>query len=155
MRGLGPGCPLKWVVYYRYNSVNRVFLRFLAYIFEEYINSLHLSIRVSYRKPYKMAPSDQPDILEFLASKKWMLLVLAELHFHGTQRFNELLDNMKQVSPKILSKRLKELEARELVERRKYNEIPPRVEYTLTAKGEDLVKSFKDIGSWAIKWESE
>ena len=102
-----------------------------------------------------MESQEQPDILEFLASKKWMLLVLAELHFHGTQRFNELLDNMKQVSPKILSKRLKELESRGLVDRKKFNEIPPRVEYSLTPKGEDLVKSFKDIGSWAIKWESE
>ena len=84
-----------------------------------------------------------------------MLLVLVELHFHGTQRFNGLLDNMTQVSPKILSKRLKELNSRGLVNRRKFNEIPPRVEYSLTAKGEDLVKSFKDIGKWALKWESK
>lgn len=95
------------------------------------------------------------DIMEFLASKKWMLVVLAELHFHGTQRFNELLDNMKQISPKILSKRLKELEERELVARRRFNEIPPRVEYTLTEKGQELVKSFRDIGKWALKWENE
>lgn len=95
------------------------------------------------------------DILEFLASKKWMLLILAELHFHGTQRFNELLDNMRQVSPKILSKRLKELEGRGLVDRKRFNEIPPRVEYSLTVKGSELVKSFKGIGKWALKWESE
>jgi DNA-binding HxlR family transcriptional regulator len=96
----------------------------------------------------------QADIIEFLASKKWMLLVLTELHFHGTQRFNELLDNMRLVSPKILSKRLKELEERGLVSRAKFNEIPPRVEYSLTLKGRELVKSFKDIGKWAIKWEN-
>jgi DNA-binding HxlR family transcriptional regulator len=94
------------------------------------------------------------DILEFLASKKWMLLILSELYFHGTQRFNELLENMVQVSPKILSKRLKELEERSLLTRKRFNEIPPRVEYTLTEKGVELVKSFKDIGKWAIKWES-
>ena len=99
--------------------------------------------------------SQREDILEFLASKKWMLLVLAELHFHGTQRFNELLENMKNVSPKILSKRLKELEARKLIIRKKFKEIPPRVEYTLTPKGKDLVKAFKNIGEWAIKWESD
>ncbi|MBD3389037.1 MAG: MarR family transcriptional regulator [Candidatus Altiarchaeales archaeon] len=97
--------------------------------------------------------SGEGDIIEFLASKKWILLVLTELHFHGTQRFNELLENMRMVSPKILSKRLKELEERGLVSRQKFNEIPPRVEYSLTEKGGELVKSFKDIGKWAIKWE--
>jgi DNA-binding HxlR family transcriptional regulator len=102
-----------------------------------------------------MKKSNQMDILEFLASKKWMLLVLTELYFHGTQRFNELLTNMKQISPKILSKRLKELEERELVNRARFNEIPPRVEYSLSEKGTELVKSFKDLGKWAIKWESE
>ena len=97
----------------------------------------------------------QIDIMEFLASKKWMLVVLAELHFHGTQRFNELLENMRQISPKILSKRLKELGERELVLRKRFNEIPPRVEYTLSEKGEELVKSFRDIGKWALKWEKD
>ncbi len=91
----------------------------------------------------------------FLASKKWILLVLTELYFHGTQRFNELLENMRVVSPKILSRRLKELEERGLVVRRKFNEIPPRVEYTLTSKGMELVKSFEGIGKWAIKWERD
>ncbi|MFH1054565.1 MAG: helix-turn-helix domain-containing protein [Candidatus Altiarchaeota archaeon] len=94
------------------------------------------------------------DIMEFLASKKWILIILAELHFHGTQRFNELLENMGHISPKILSKRLRELEERGLVDRRRFNEIPPRVEYNLTNKGQELVKAFKDIGKWAIKWEN-
>ncbi|MFH0861895.1 MAG: helix-turn-helix domain-containing protein [Candidatus Altiarchaeota archaeon] len=96
----------------------------------------------------------QTGILEFLASKKWMLLVLTELHFHGTQRFSELLENLRNVSPKILSKRLKELEERGLITRQRFNEIPPRVEYTLTQKGGELVKSFKDVGKWALEWES-
>ena len=100
-----------------------------------------------------MVSEKSEDILEFLASRKWMLLVLAELHFHGTQRFNELLENMRHVSPKILSKRLKELDERGLVTKKRFNEIPPRVEYSLTEKGVELVKSFKDIGKWAIRWE--
>ena len=94
------------------------------------------------------------NILEFLASRKWMLLVLTELYFHGTQRFNELLENMRLVSPKILSKRLKELEERGLISRQRFNEIPPRVEYSLTPSGRELVKSFKGVGAWALKWES-
>ena len=103
-----------------------------------------------------MAQKSKPmDIMEFLASKKWMLLILTELYFHGTQRFNELLENMKQISPKILSKRLKELGERGLVTRARFNEIPPRVEYSLSEKGRELVKSFKDIGKWAIKWEND
>jgi DNA-binding HxlR family transcriptional regulator len=97
---------------------------------------------------------EEEDILVFLASRKWMLLVLSELFFRKTQRFNELLDNMRLVSPKILSKRLKELELRGLVCRRKYRETPPRVEYSLTEKGVELVRAFKSVGEWAIKWES-
>ena len=101
-----------------------------------------------------MTAADRPDILEFLASRKWMLLILSELYFRPTQRFNELLENMGKVSPKILSKRLKELEGRALVSRKKFNEIPPRVEYTLTEKGLELVKAFRSVGEWAIKWEN-
>lgn len=107
---------------------------------------------VSLRK-YSMDKADGEGIIEFLASRKWMLLVLTELHFHGTQRFNELLENIRQINPKILSKRLKEMDERGLISRKKYNEIPPRVEYTLTEKGRELVKSFRDVGKWALKWE--
>ena len=117
---------------------------------------MYLSIVVSNGKVLAMASKHKDlNILEFLASKKWMLLVLTELHFHGTQRFNELLDNMRLVSPKILSKRLKELDERGLISRKRFNEIPPRVEYSLTPKGREMVKSFKGIGKWALKWEND
>ena len=81
-------------------------------------------------------------ILNYL-SKKWTLLILRELHNDGTKRFNDLIREMENISPRTLSKRLKELEKLELVSKKRFNEIPPRVEYSLTNKGKELIKCFK------------
>lgn len=67
----------------------------------------------------------------------WILLIVINL-LRGPKRFNELRDLMGHVSPKTLSQRLKELEEIQFVERRAFLEIPPRVEYRLTEKGQAL-----------------
>jgi DNA-binding HxlR family transcriptional regulator len=67
----------------------------------------------------------------------WVLLIIINL-LRGPKRFNELRELMGHVSPKTLSQRLKELEEIQFVERRAFMEIPPRVEYHLTAKGQAL-----------------
>ncbi len=59
---------------------------------------------------------------------------------------------MKNISPRTLSKRLKELEKLELVSKKRFNEIPPRVEYSLTNKGKELIKCFEYLGMWAKKF---
>jgi len=86
-------------------------------------------------------------------SKKWTLLILRELHNNNTKRFNELIRNMENISPRTLSKRLKELEKLKLVSKKRFNEIPPRVEYSLTHKGKELIKCFKYLDSWAKKFD--
>ena len=91
-------------------------------------------------------------ILSYL-SKKWTLLILRELHNNGTKRFNDLIREMENISPRTLSKRLKELEKLELVSKKRFNEIPPRVEYSLTNKGKDLIKCFKYIDNWTKKFD--
>src|SRR3989344_1541738 len=91
-------------------------------------------------------------ILSYL-SKKWTLLILRELHSNGTKRFNDLIREMDNISPRTLSKRLKELGKLELVSRKKFNEIPPRVEYSLTNKGKDLIMCFKHLDVWARKFD--
>jgi len=91
-------------------------------------------------------------ILSYL-SKKWTLLILRELHSNGTKRFNDLIREMDNISPRTLSKRLKELGKLELVSRKKFNEIPPRVEYSLTNKGKDLIMCFKHLDMWVKKFD--
>jgi DNA-binding HxlR family transcriptional regulator len=59
---------------------------------------------------------------------------------------------MKGFSSRTLSIRLKELEKSGILERQRYNEIPPRVEYTLTGKGQELVESVINLLHWMRKW---
>lgn len=65
---------------------------------------------------------------------RWTLIILRDL-MSGLQHFNDILDNCDGLSPNVLSKRLKVLEAEGLVERHYHKELPPRVEYVLTEKG--------------------
>ena len=93
-------------------------------------------------------------ILNYL-SKKWTLLILRELHNNGTKRFNELIKEMENISPRTLSQRLKELERLELISKNRFNEIPPRVEYSLTDKGKELINCFKYLDIWVRKFGAE
>jgi DNA-binding HxlR family transcriptional regulator len=61
-------------------------------------------------------------------------------------------NSMKGFSSKTLAIRLKQLERNEILERKAYNEIPPRVEYRLTDKGQELVESIVDLLQWMRKW---
>ena len=61
-------------------------------------------------------------------------------------------NSMKGFSSKTLAKRLKELEKGGILCRRAYNEIPPRVEYQLTKKGQELTESIINILQWMKKW---
>jgi DNA-binding HxlR family transcriptional regulator len=67
-------------------------------------------------------------------------------------RYKTFRQAMKGFSTRTLSNRLNELEKNGIVERRSYNEIPPRVEYMLTTKGLELVESVADLLRWMRKW---
>jgi DNA-binding HxlR family transcriptional regulator len=67
-------------------------------------------------------------------------------------RYKTFRQAMKGFSTRTLSNRLNELEKNGIVERRSYNEIPPRVEYRLTTKGIELVESVADLLRWMRKW---
>lgn len=86
-----------------------------------------------------------------ILSRKYALLILRQMN-GGQKRFNELLKEVGNISPRTLSKRLKELEKAGLVRKRQFNEIPPRVEYNLTVSGKDLIKCFKSLNNWVKKW---
>ena len=63
-----------------------------------------------------------------------------------------MCNTAKGISSKTLARRLKELEKDGILERHAYNEIPPRVEYKMTEKGQELVESIFNLIDWMIKW---
>ncbi|RAS73090.1 winged helix-turn-helix transcriptional regulator [Priestia endophytica] len=83
---------------------------------------------------------------------KWTFLILREL-FTEPKRFGELQKTLKNVSPRTLSLRLKELEHEGIISRKIYAEIPPHVEYSLTCKGETLRPIFEAMKEWGNTWD--
>ena len=67
-------------------------------------------------------------------------------------RYKEFRQLLKGFSSKTLARRLKELEKGGILHRQAYNEIPPRVEYRLTSKGQELVESIINLLQWMRKW---
>ncbi|NHI92609.1 MAG: transcriptional regulator [Candidatus Lokiarchaeota archaeon] len=90
-------------------------------------------------------------------SKKWAILIINTIGYHGKLRFNELLFNLKRIkpNPKTLTNRLRELEEEGLLVREKFSEIPPRVEYSLTRDGIELRNILKSLVDWADKRTKE
>ena len=91
-------------------------------------------------------------IFTFL-NRKWVLSILRELSLNGPKRFTELERNIEHMNSRILSQRLKERGEMKIITKKYYKELPPRVEYTLTLKGKDLLKCFKYLNQWIVKWK--
>ena len=83
---------------------------------------------------------------------KWKLQIIYELCIQSPMRFGELKKMLKPITNTMLTNALKELEEDGLVHREQYNEIPPRVEYSLTEKGTDLLPVFYAISQWGMKY---
>ena len=79
---------------------------------------------------------------------KWKLIIIDRLRKRETLRFGFLAASIGNISRKVLSDQLKELAEDNLVIRKQFNEIPPRVEYSLTEKGKSLCDVFKSIDKW-------
>lgn len=80
---------------------------------------------------------------------KWSLLVLLVINEGKTVRFNELGRMIPDISTRVLSGTLKTLEADGLISRKVYAQVPPKVEYTLTASGRSLIPLIKQLTDWA------
>lgn len=89
-----------------------------------------------------------------LISSKWSVLILRELLL-GNRRTHELQEALPGISRKVLTQRLRELEAYDLVERRVYPEVPPHVEYALTPKGRELEPVMQSLYAVGHKWLAE
>jgi DNA-binding HxlR family transcriptional regulator len=82
---------------------------------------------------------------------KWKAVILCHLS-DGPKRFLELQRITKGISQKVLNEALRQLEEENLLQKYIYPEVPPRVEYSLTPKGIELVPALKIIETWAKKY---
>jgi DNA-binding HxlR family transcriptional regulator len=86
-----------------------------------------------------------------IISGKWTLLIIRDLA-SGVKRFNQLERSLQGISPKTLSERLRSLEEEGIILRQTFAEVPPRVEYSLTEKGHDLVDVVECMRCYGKQW---
>ena len=89
-----------------------------------------------------------------LLSRRWMGIILRVL-MSGPHRFSEILAAVPGLSDPLLTQRLREMESKELLERRVFPTSPVRVEYELTEAGRDLERAVRVLSEWAEKWWSQ
>jgi DNA-binding HxlR family transcriptional regulator len=86
-----------------------------------------------------------------IIGNKWTALILRDLAA-GPKRFGELEKSVGNINPRTLSQRLDVLEAHGILTKKSFSEMPPRIEYTLTQKGLDLVPVLKQMATWGTKY---
>lgn len=86
-----------------------------------------------------------------IVGNKWTALILRDL-FSGPKRFCELEKSVGGINPRTLSQRLDDLEAHRIINKRRFAEVPPRTEYSLTAKGRDLLPVLRQMATWGKKY---
>lgn len=82
---------------------------------------------------------------------KWSALILRDLS-SGPKRFGELEKSLHGISPRTLSQRLDDLEACGVITKKSFHEVPPRVEYTITKKGQDFAPALQALADWGAKY---
>ena len=82
---------------------------------------------------------------------KWKIPILCSLLADGPTRYNDLLRKMRGISNTMLAKSLKELERDDLVRRQEYLEVPVRVEYAVTPRGEQLQGVLHQLNRWQME----
>lgn len=82
---------------------------------------------------------------------KWKLPILWVLSQNGTLRYNELKKGIPGITNMMLTSSLKELEQSGLVNRVQYNEIPPRVDYSLAESGKKLLPVLDELAKWGME----
>lgn len=126
-------------------------------IISEVTRSRYKIRRIGHVAGYKMN-EETPDAIGCpvartaeIIGNKWTPLILRDLAL-GERRFSELERSLTGISPKTLSERLKRLEEAEVIERQCFAEVPPRVEYSLTAKGHDLLPVIECMRQFGNRW---
>jgi DNA-binding HxlR family transcriptional regulator len=103
-------------------------------------------------KEYKGTVADNQDTCFgytlSLINGKWKLLIIFYLSKHGAVRYNQLQRMIGKITYKTLSSTLKEMENDGLIHRQEYPQIPPKVEYSLTEKGQTLWPIIQSMCQW-------
>ena len=102
----------------------------------------------------KDLPPCPVELTLLLISNKWKILIIRDL-LEGTKRFSELKKSITNISQKVLTSNLREMEENDLLTRKVYPEVPPRVEYTLTDIGYSLKTLLDDMDKWGTWYRSE
>ena len=102
----------------------------------------------------KDLPACPVELTLLLISNKWKVLIIRDL-LDGTKRFSELKKSINNISQKVLTSNLREMEENNLLTRKVYPEIPPRVEYTLTDIGYSLKTLLDDMDKWGTWYRRE
>ena len=102
----------------------------------------------------KDLPACPVELTLLLISNKWKVLIIRDL-LHGTKRFTELKKSINNISQKVLTSNLREMEENNLLTRKVYPEVPPRVEYTLTDIGYSLKTLLDDMDKWGTWYRRE
>jgi len=84
-----------------------------------------------------------------LIGDKWKIIVICTLK-DGTKRFGEIQRAMEGITPKVLTRQLRDLERDGIVERTVYPQVPPRVDYALTPLGRSLLPILGQLHDWAV-----
>lgn len=84
---------------------------------------------------------------------KWADQVLYCLCVHDSARFSTMKSEIPGITSTMLTSTLRDLEAQGIVDRQQFNEIPPHVEYSLSAKGRDLMPVFYELMNWGFAYE--
>ncbi len=100
----------------------------------------------------KELPACPVETTLMLIGDKWKVLILRDL-MPGTKRFGELKKSVGNVSQKVLTSQLRDMEANGLVTRQVYAEVPPRVEYSLTDLGRSLKPILDAMWTWGEEYK--
>ena len=101
----------------------------------------------------KELPAGPVETTLMLIGNKWKVLILRDL-MEGTRRFGQLKKSVGNVNQKVLTAQLRSMEQDELLTRKVYAEVPPRVEYTLTVRGRSLKPILDAMQHWGEEYQS-
>ena len=102
----------------------------------------------------KELPACPVETTLMLIGDKWKVLILRDL-LPGTKRFGELKKSVGNVTQKVLTAQLRDMEEQGLVHRRVYAEVPPRVEYSLTDLGKSLKPILDAMWTWGEGYQAQ
>ena len=136
------------------NFLLKKYLPQYSWIYGDYMLTLHVKAILKMRKKEQLNSIIEICPVRNVVARfgnKWALLVILVLSENEPIRYNELGRKIPDISSRVLSGTLRTLEADGLIHRSFYQEVPPRVEYSLTDTGRSLVPIILELTEWAQK----